>query len=142
VARERKDLRDDAGRKPLFPSRIGRASKSAIRGWVYLATQPCMAVECPHGKRRPNCEFVPRDQASKCPSTRPPHAIRRGSITWQRNLGFDEETVASRAAATPDVIRRYYDDPDYDDELERRREETGRIDIQEHLHPADLEVQE
>ena len=89
-----------------------------------------------------NCEYVPRDSASRCPSTRSPHAIRRGSITWQRNLGFDEETVASRAAATPSVIRRYYDDPDYEDELARRRDETERIDIENHLHPEDLENEE
>lgn len=139
VRRERPDIRDEHGRKPLFPTRQGRASRSAVRGWMYQATQPCMAVECPHGKRRPNCKFVPRDSASRCPSTRSPHAIRRGSITWQRNLGFTEETVAKRAAATPSVIRRYYDDPDYADELERRRDETERIDIQEHLHPTDLE---
>jgi hypothetical protein len=41
-------------------------------------------------------------------------------------------------AATPQVIRRYYDKPDYDDEMRRRREETGEIDITEHLNPGDL----
>ena len=138
IARERSDIRDEHGRKPLFPTRQGRPVRGTIRGWMYQATQPCMAVECPHGKRRPNCEFVPRDSASRCPSTRSPHPIRRGSITWQRNLGFDAETVASRAAATPEVIRRYYDDPDYDDELARRRKETQRIDIEDHLHPTDF----
>ena len=142
VRRERSDKRDEYGRKPLFPTRQGRASDGALRGWMYVATQPCMAGECPHGKRRPNCEYVPRDAASQCPSTRSPHPIRRGSITWQRNLGFDEETVANRAAATPDVIRRYYDDPDYADELERRRDQTERIDIEQHLHPDDLETDE
>lgn len=139
IARERPDIRDEFGRKPLFPSRQGRPVNGTIRGWMYQATQPCMAIECPHGRRRPNCEFVPRDTASGCPSTRGPHAIRRESITWQRNIGFDADTVAKRAGATPDVIRRYYDDPDYEDDLERRREETGRIDIEKHLHPTDLE---
>lgn len=138
IARERSDIRDDHGRKPFFPTRQGRPVRSTVRGWMYMATQPCMAVECPHGKRRPNCEFVPRDGASKCPSTRSPLPIRSGSITLQRNLGFDAETVANRAAVTLAVIRRYYDDPDYDDELARRREETERIDIEEHLHPTDL----
>ena len=33
------------------------------------------------------------------------------------------------------MIRRYYDDPDYDDELAWRRDETERIDIENHLHP-------
>lgn len=139
IARERLDRRDDHGREPLFPSRQGRPTRSTVRGWMYQATQPCMAEECPHGKRRPNCEWVPRDTASKCPSTRPTHAIRRGSITWQRNLGFSREDVANRVAATPQVIRRYYDKPDYDDEMRRRREETGEIDITEHLNPNDLD---
>ena len=138
LARERSGKRDDHGRKPLFPTRQGRPTRGTVRGWMYQATQPCMAVDCPHGRRRPNCEYVPRDHASKCPSTRPPHAIRRGSITWQRNLGFDAETVSKRAAATPQVIRRYYDQPDYADELERRRDETEEIDVTEHLHPTDL----
>ncbi|WP_435147205.1 tyrosine-type recombinase/integrase [Halobaculum sp. P14] len=139
IARERIDKRDEHGREPLFTSNHGRPVDSTVRGWMYLATQPCMATECPHEKRRPNCSWVPRDQAGKCPSTRPPHAIRRGSITWQRNLGFDEETVAKRVAATPQTIRRYYDVPDYADELERRRDETKEIDIEEHLHPTDLD---
>jgi len=91
------------------------------------------------GTRRPRCEYVPRDQASGCPSTRSPHPIWRGSITWQRNLGLSAETVAERVAATPSVIRRYYDDPEFGDELERRRGRTDEIDVREHLHPEDLE---
>lgn len=140
IGRERIEARDDNGRRPLFTSRSGRPVRATIRGWLYEATQPCMVGECPHGKRRPNCEWVPRDQASKCPSTRPTHAIRRGSITWQRNLGFSRETVADRAATTPDVLRRYYDKPDYDDELQRRRHETEKIDLIEHLEPTDLDT--
>ncbi|QSG05327.1 tyrosine-type recombinase/integrase [Halapricum desulfuricans] len=138
LARERLDQRDEHGREPLFASQNGRPTKGTLRYWTYEATQPCMAVECPHGKRRPNCEWVPRNRSSLCPSTRAPHAIRRGSITWQLNLGFDLQTVADRAAATPSVIRRYYDDPNYDDELDRRRSETEEIDIQKHLSPDDL----
>lgn len=140
LARERIDKRDEYGRKPLFSSTQGRPTRSTVRGWMYLATQPCMAVECPHNRRRPNCEYVERVHASKCPSSRPPHAIRRGSITWQRNLGFDADTVAQRVAATPNTIRRYYDKPDLGDELERRRAETEQIDIEAHLHPTDFDT--
>lgn len=139
VARERIDARDEHGREPLFTSQAGRPTIGTIRSWMYVATQPCIARECPHGTRRPRCEYVPRDQASGCPSTRSPHPIRRGSITWQRNLGLSAETVAERAAATPSVIRRYYDDPEFGDELERRRGQTEAIDVREHLHPEDLE---
>lgn len=140
VARERIDVRDEHGREPLFPSQAGRPTIGTIRTWMYEATQPCMARECPHDTRRPACEYVPRDKARGCPSTRSPHPIRRGSVTWQRNLGFSAETVAERAAATPAVIRQYYDDPEHGDELERRRSETQGIDIREHLHPDDLEA--
>lgn len=138
IARERWEKRDDHGREPLFTSRQGRPSKGTIRFWTYEATQPCMAVECPHGKRRPNCTWTARNQSSKCPSSRSPHAVRRGSITWQRNLGFTRDLVAQRAATTPDVIRRYYDKPNHDDELQRRRDQTEDIDVLEHLHPNDL----
>jgi len=139
VARERYEKRDDHGREPLFPSRQGRPSKSTIRFWLYETTQPCIAVECPHSKQRRDCEWTQRNHSSKCPSSRSPHAVRRGSITWQRNLGFSRDLVAQRAATTPDVIRRYYDKPSFDDELERRREQTEEIDVIEHLHPGDLE---
>lgn len=139
VARERLEVRDEHGREPLFASQQGRPTPDTIRFWLYEATQPCMAGECPHGRRRPNCDWVPRNQSSKCPSTRAPHHARRGSITWQRNLGFSRDVVAERAATTPDVIRRYYDKPDFDDELERRRHQTEQIDIAEHLNPSDLD---
>lgn len=142
LTRERFSVRDEYGREPLITSQAGRPTEDTLRYWTYEATQPCMCQECPHGKRRPNCEWVPRKQASKCPSTRSPHPIRRGSITWQRNLGFSSETVAERVAATPNVIRRYYDQPDHAAELERRRADTETIDITEHLSPTDLEVSE
>jgi site-specific recombinase XerD len=139
LARERIDVRDDAGRKPLFTSEVGRPTKATITSWMYVATQPCLGLECPHGRRRPVCSWVPRDKASKCPSTRGPHAIRRGSITWQRNLGISAEKVASRAATTPDVIRRYYDQPDLREDLQRRRADTEDLDIIDHLSRTDLE---
>lgn len=135
-------VRDDHGRHPLFASENGRPTKQTITSWVYEATLPCNVVECPHGRRRPNCSYVPRSQSSKCPSSRSPHPVRRGSITWQRNLGIPVEKVASRAATTPDVIRRYYDQPDLDEALDRRRADTEHIDIERHLAPEDLSEDE
>lgn len=133
IDRHRIQVRDDHGRHPLFSSESGRPTKQTITSWCYEATLPCNAVECPHGRRRPNCSYVPRSKASKCPSSRSPHPIRRGSITWQRNLGIEVSKVASRAATTPDVIRRYYDQPDLDEALDRRRADTEDIDIELHL---------
>ena len=129
IDRERPQKRDDNGRKPLLTTNHGRASESTVRFWTYLATQPCLYRECPHNRRRPDCEYTERSKSSKCPSSRSPHAIRTGSITWQLNRGLSYVRVAERVAASPETIRRYYDKPDYDEQLARRRPETERMDI-------------
>lgn len=130
IARERPDVRDENGRKPLFSTRQGRASEGTIRCWAYQATHPCMHSACPHGRRRSTCEWTHRSQASKCPSARSPHAIRTGSITWQLNQGLSYVRVAARVAASPETIRRYYDKPDHEASLSRRRPLTQHLDIE------------
>jgi len=55
--------------------------------------------------------------------------IRTGSITWQLNQGLDYVKVAKRVAASPETIRRYYDKPDHEQELERRRPQTQDLDV-------------
>lgn len=74
-----------------------------------------MSTETPTGKMASN-----RDQelvllASEAPGSRwfhrpkevaSAHPVRRGSITWQLNIGRSIEDVAQRAATTPGVIRR------------------------------------
>lgn len=130
VARERGDKRDEHGREPLFATRQGRASPSTIRAWCYQATQPCMWMECPHGKRRPTCEWTQRTHSSKCPSSRSPHAVRTGSITWQLNMGYPIELVAKRANATIPVIKRHYDAANPAEEFhERRHDQETNLDI-------------
>jgi site-specific recombinase XerD len=130
VARERSDSRDRHGREPLFATRQGRASKTTLRAWSYQATQPCLWQECPHGKRRPTCEWTERTHASKCPSSRSPHAVRTGSITWQLNMGYPIELVAKRANATIPVIKQYYDQANPREEFyERRRDAETSLDI-------------
>ncbi|MFC7239158.1 hypothetical protein ACFQS4_13135 [Saliphagus sp. GCM10025317] len=49
------------------------------------------------------------------------------------------QDVADRAATTPDVIRRYYDRPDLDEELRRRITKFDGIDICVHMDPTDFE---
>lgn len=129
LARERWDKRDDEGRRPLFTTTHGRPVGATIQGWTYQATLPCLYTACPHNRQRDRCEYTQRNHASKCPSSRSPHAVRTGSITWQLNQGLDHMTVANRVGATPDTIRRYYDKPDLDEELARRREQTAELDI-------------
>jgi len=129
IERERPEKRDENGRRPLLTTTHGRASESSIRCWAYQATQPCLYTGCPHNRQRASCEYTQRQHSSKCPSVRGPHAIRTGSITWQLNNGLSYVKVAKRAAASPETIRRYYDKPDYDEELARRRPDTENLDI-------------
>jgi integrase len=130
VARERPDKRDDFGREPLFTTNHGRASFTTLRGYAYLSTEPCVYTECPHGRQRRTCEYTERQHASKCPSTRSPHQIRTGAITWMLNRGLDIDDVAARVNAAPATIRRYYDHATEDEEwIERRREIEQSMDI-------------
>jgi site-specific recombinase XerD len=129
IARERYDKKDENGRTPLLTTAQGRPAESTLQTWAYQATQPCMATACPHNRKRATCEYTQKSHASKCPSSRSPHAIRTGSITWQLNRGLSYVKVAERVASSPETIRRYYDKPDLDDELARRRPETNDLDI-------------
>jgi site-specific recombinase XerD len=125
IIRERADKRDEHGREPLLCARQGRPSFATLRAWAYLATQPCLHQQCPHGRERHSCSWVHRNHASKCPSSRSPHPIRTGSITWQLNQGLDVGQVADRVNASADVIKRHYDKQSEREEFEERRRETS-----------------
>nr|WP_303648681.1 tyrosine-type recombinase/integrase [Haloarchaeobius litoreus] len=122
IRRDRPDTRDDHGRNPLLACRQGRPSTSTVRNWCYMGTQPCLRKLCPHGQERKACEYTKRNYASQCPSSRSPHQVRTGSVTWQLNRGIDIEDVADRVNATPAVIREHYDVATGVEKLEERRE--------------------
>ncbi|MFC6973466.1 tyrosine-type recombinase/integrase [Halomicroarcula sp. GCM10025709] len=130
IARERPDKRDDHGRRPLFSTRQGRASDTSVRSWCYLGTQPCLYTSCPHGRNREICKYRKRTHASQCPSSRSPHQIRTGSITWQLNCGMPIEDVAERVNSAPSTIRRHYDVATGEEKLEeRRRNHIGNLSL-------------
>jgi len=114
---------DDHGRKPLITSTVGRPSTNAVRAWMYQATVPCLHTECPHGRERQTCEFLEDsyNNVSKCPSSRSPHQVRTGSITWQRNRGVPADVVSRRVNSSVRVIEQHYDKPDEIEEMEKRR---------------------
>ncbi|MFC7077891.1 tyrosine-type recombinase/integrase [Haloarcula halophila] len=117
----RTEKRDDGGRRPLLCGRQGRPAASTLQNWMYHATLPCTAGSCPHGKEPRTCDWTERNQASKCPSSRSPHQVRTGSITWQLNCGGSYEAVGQRANSDPDTLRRYYDKASDVEKLEERR---------------------
>lgn len=123
IDNHRHDKYDDEGTPPLFTSEVGRPSENAVRAWTYLATQPCLHSPCPHGNERETCDWVDYSKASKCPSSRSPHRVRTGSITWQLNRGIPIEVVAERVNTSVRVLKRHYDQPTRLEELEERRRE-------------------
>jgi len=118
---DRYDVHDDHGRAPLLTSTHGRPGKNTIRVWSYQATQPCLHSPCPHGREREPCEYTEHAHASKCPSSRSPHKIRTGSITWQLNIGIPPEVVAERVNASLKVIEQHYDKESPHERMEQRR---------------------
>lgn len=130
VARHRVDVNDEYGRQPLITSDQGRPAKSSIRDWLYMATVPCKHSQCPHGKEPETCEFKNYSSVGGCPSSRSPHQIITGSITWMRNRGVPAEVVAERVNKSVDTIEKYYDKEDPVEEmLKRRNPHFGTIDI-------------
>ncbi|GAA0648924.1 tyrosine-type recombinase/integrase [Salarchaeum japonicum] len=115
------DSYDEHGRKPLFASRQGRPSQNTVRVWTYMATLPCIAVDCPHDRDPDTCQFTERNHASKCPSSRSPHQIRTGSITWQLDAGLPPEVVSVRVNASVETINQHYDKATPRERMERRR---------------------
>jgi site-specific recombinase XerD len=117
----RYDVYDEHGRAPLLASRDGRPQQNTIRTWTYLATEPCIHSPCPHDRDRASCEMTQWAHASKCPSSRAPHHIRTGSITWQRDQGLPPSVVAERVDATIETIKNHYDKGTAREKMERRR---------------------
>lgn len=117
---DRHDVVDDYGRHPLFTTGRGRAANTTLREDCYFATVPCRYRDCPHGKEPSSCDWFHHRAASPCPSSRSPHQVRTGSITWHRTREVPVEIVSERANASPEVIRRHYDQPDTDERIERQ----------------------
>jgi len=112
---------DERGKEPLFTTTVGRIGENTVRARMYQSTVPCLYVDCPHGKARKTCDWTDYSHASKCPSSRAPHQIRTGTITWQLNKGVPIEVVADRVNTSVRVLKKHYDQPTRREELEKRR---------------------
>jgi len=121
INHHRDDVFDGAGRQPLITSKRGRPSTGTLRNLMYLATQPCHHSPCPHGHERETCDFVEQSYASQCPSSRSPHQVRTGAITWMRHQGMPIEVVAKRVNSSVETIEKHYDKPDPIEEMRKRR---------------------
>jgi len=130
IRNQRLEQYDDYGRRSLLTSQLGRPSTNAVRTWMYLATVPCLHSACPHGNDPETCDYLDYSSASQCPSSRSPHQVRTGSITWQLNRGIPPERVSERVNTSIEVLLRHYDQPDKMEEMrERRWEFIDRLDF-------------
>lgn len=107
---ERDEAVDDYGREPLFTTSQGRPVGDTIYKRTTRATQPCEYGECPHDIDPAECDARGSDgYPSKCPSSRGPHAVRRGSITYHLNQEVSPEVVSERCDVSLEVLYKHYD---------------------------------
>ncbi|WP_348606964.1 tyrosine-type recombinase/integrase [Halobaculum rarum] len=106
----RVDQLDENQRAPLFTTQHGRISRGAVRNAFYAWTRPCEVGEgCPHDKDPETCEWTYYEKASKCPSSRSPHNMRKARVTKYRNDGVQRGVVSDRLDASANVLDEHYD---------------------------------
>ncbi|WP_148413441.1 site-specific integrase [Haloferax sp. KTX1] len=108
---QRHEKTDEHGREPLFTTHHGRLSKTALRKNFYGITRPCKVTgNCPHDRCIEECEAAIRKKsASRCPSSRSPHPVRRAAITYHLNRDWPSEKISERANVSVDVLDEHYD---------------------------------
>lgn len=117
----RVDNFDEYGRAALLSTKYGRAAPSTIRNTLYKVTRPCWIGEpCPHEKDPDTCDWTYYDQASKCPSSRSPHDVRKARVTQYRNDGVHRGIVSDELDASEDVLDKHYDRATKHERAERR----------------------
>ncbi|MFK5602622.1 tyrosine-type recombinase/integrase [Haloferax volcanii] len=131
----RVDSVSPSGRRPFLTSSKGRLSKSTMRKYIYRWSRPCeIGVGCPHDKNPKSCEAAQSiDQASKCPSSRPPYALRHGYISQMRQQGLRVGTLSARCDVSEAVIEKHYDErtPEQRRKFRRRQLEQLSQDLDE-----------
>jgi len=124
---QRPDVTDDYSREPLLATSHGRVSTGTIRKYVYKWTRPCAVGNgCPHDRDLESCEAAKANSASKCPSSRSPHAIRRGYITHQLKSGIENSFLGGRCDVSNEVLREHYDARDERAKMEVRSRELDQ----------------
>lgn len=118
----RERVTDDHSRRPLVTSTKGRLSEGAIRETIYRLTQPCEISDCPHDRTPTTCEAREHGKGARCPSSRSPHGIRRGSITAHLRNGTPQEVVSDRANVSKDVLEQHYDERTEREKMQIRRD--------------------
>ena len=101
---------DRHGREPLIAFSEKRPAKSTLRQHVHRNTQPCQySNECPHGRSMFECDSRGYGLPNRCPSSHPPHDVRRGAImNWLSN-DVPRQIVMDRMSVHSDALDKHYD---------------------------------
>jgi len=123
MADKRPDVEDDHSREPLLATSQGRPHVTTLQNYVYSVTTPCLVTDdCPHNRVITDCAAAGvRTGASECPSSRSPHAVRRGAITHWLSSDVPEPIVGARANVTTDILSKHYDNRTKRKKMEQRR---------------------
>ncbi|EMA68807.1 integrase domain-containing protein SAM domain-containing protein [Halorubrum aidingense JCM 13560] len=124
IATGRPKTTDDFGREPLLATNQGRAHGQTIQRYVYTYTRPCVyAGDCPIDRNIKTCEAAEAaNQASKCPESVSPHAVRRGSITNYLKKEVPKPVLSDRANVSIDVLDMHYNEMTESEKAEQRRQ--------------------
>lgn len=124
IEKNRIGITDEYGREPLFTTSHGRMAQDTVRTQIYKISHPCFYTgDCPHDKNPQTCDAKQNvDCASQCPSSEPPHSIRKGSITYWRARDTPAEQVGERANVSTDIIEKHYDKRGDFDKMEQRKD--------------------
>ncbi len=116
-------------RDPFLTTTHGRLSKTTMRKYIYKFSRPCVVTgECPHDRNINSCEAAKSDDAaSKCPSSRPPYALRHGYITSKLRDGVPAEVISGRCDVSEKVIERHYDERNEQEKRELRQKVFEQI---------------
>jgi integrase len=120
----RHDVETEHGRSPLVTTSQGRPHLQTLQSDAYAATRPCtVSGECPHDKDPEDCDAaVNRSRAYECPSSKSPHAVRRGAITRLLSHDIPEKVISDRASTSVDVLSKHYDERTEHEKMQQRRD--------------------
>jgi integrase len=122
VEDRRTPVLDEYGREPLISTEHGRIARSTLRGTLYRVTRPCWrGKECPHDEDPDTCEYRRQARMSSCPSSRSPHDLRSGRLTYYRIQETDRTVVSDRMDASEDILDKHYDRRSERQKAEQRR---------------------
>lgn len=115
----RPDVTDEYGRRPLFATPHGRASRSTLRRWLYEATSCRWGPGDSHAL---SCDGECDPDTDVCSYSYYPHAIRRGAIVNQLSGGLRKDRASERFNVSIQTLKKHYDPRSKHKAKEDRRE--------------------